>query len=137
MKQLYFINSKPSEQVFSEMGLEVVNNFILCRSVTNEMHDFVMGKITTYDKECIFYDMTKDIGQCSNIFISEIEDNYYSYDCIDGNYLLGLFVKYSLIDKGYLIMEHEEFMEIKDNICLLYTSPSPRDRQKSRMPSSA
>ena len=26
---------------------------------------------------------------------------------------------------------------IKYNICLLYTSPSPRDRQKSRMPSSA
>ena len=24
-----------------------------------------------------------------------------------------------------------------DMICLLYTSPSPRDRQKSRMPSSA
>ena len=26
---------------------------------------------------------------------------------------------------------------IIDNLCLLYTSPSPRDRQKSRMPSSA
>ena len=26
---------------------------------------------------------------------------------------------------------------IKINYCLLYTSPSPRDRQKSRMPSSA
>ena len=25
----------------------------------------------------------------------------------------------------------------KDEDCLLYTSPSPRDRQKSRMPSSA
>ena len=25
----------------------------------------------------------------------------------------------------------------KDRNCLLYTSPSPRDRQKSRMPSSA
>ena len=25
----------------------------------------------------------------------------------------------------------------KDKVCLLYTSPSPRDRQKSRMPSSA
>ena len=25
----------------------------------------------------------------------------------------------------------------KDKPCLLYTSPSPRDRQKSRMPSSA
>ena len=28
-------------------------------------------------------------------------------------------------------------VEITDWICLLYTSPSPRDRQKSRMPSSA
>ena len=26
---------------------------------------------------------------------------------------------------------------IRSKICLLYTSPSPRDRQKSRMPSSA
>ena len=26
---------------------------------------------------------------------------------------------------------------LSNNICLLYTSPSPRDRQKSRMPSSA
>ena len=26
---------------------------------------------------------------------------------------------------------------LTNNICLLYTSPSPRDRQKSRMPSSA
>ena len=26
---------------------------------------------------------------------------------------------------------------IRNYICLLYTSPSPRDRQKSRMPSSA
>ena len=28
-------------------------------------------------------------------------------------------------------------LSVIDNICLLYTSPSPRDRQKSRMPSSA
>ena len=27
--------------------------------------------------------------------------------------------------------------ELMDIVCLLYTSPSPRDRQKSRMPSSA
>ena len=30
-----------------------------------------------------------------------------------------------------------EFEKSVDNVCLLYTSPSPRDRQKSRMPSSA
>ena len=27
--------------------------------------------------------------------------------------------------------------DVQEVICLLYTSPSPRDRQKSRMPSSA
>ena len=31
----------------------------------------------------------------------------------------------------------EKYIEILGNTCLLYTSPSPRDRQKSRMPSSA
>ena len=30
-----------------------------------------------------------------------------------------------------------EFTIAKNTFCLLYTSPSPRDRQKSRMPSSA
>ena len=31
----------------------------------------------------------------------------------------------------------KEVSKIENNSCLLYTSPSPRDRQKSRMPSSA
>ena len=30
-----------------------------------------------------------------------------------------------------------EFSKVTEDTCLLYTSPSPRDRQKSRMPSSA
>ena len=30
-----------------------------------------------------------------------------------------------------------QFVFITNNSCLLYTSPRPRDRQKSRMPSSA
>ena len=29
------------------------------------------------------------------------------------------------------------FVNVCDNICLLYTSPSPRDVEESRMPSSA
>ena len=38
------------------------------------------------------------------------------------------------------VQEHGSFGTVAfqlDGICLLYTSPSPRDRQKSRMPSSA
>ena len=37
----------------------------------------------------------------------------------------------------YAFYKHATFDKTQFNICLLYTSPSPRDRQKSRMPSSA
>ena len=33
--------------------------------------------------------------------------------------------------------EEDFLLELLSHSCLLYTSPSPRDRQKSRMPSSA
>ena len=36
--------------------------------------------------------------------------------------------------RQYIVME---YVEGSSGACLLYTSPSPRDRQKSRMPSSA
>ena len=31
----------------------------------------------------------------------------------------------------------QEIVEVNPNACLLYTSPSPRDKRQSRMPSSA
>ena len=37
---------------------------------------------------------------------------------------------------GVMVLAHAEMLAAIQ-ICLLYTSPSPRDRQKSRMPSSA
>ena len=36
-----------------------------------------------------------------------------------------------------MIKQRKDSIEQFDKGCLLYTSPSPRDRQKSRMPSSA
>ena len=39
-------------------------------------------------------------------------------------------------NRDFRVIEGGEDTDITDN-CLLYTSPSPRDRQKSRMPSSA
>ena len=38
---------------------------------------------------------------------------------------------------GETVLESLDKISEKVDICLLYTSPSPRDRQKSRMPSSA
>ena len=43
----------------------------------------------------------------------------------------------SLSARYYTDEEVAVFHAQRDKACLLYTSPSPRDRQKSRMPSSA
>ena len=42
-----------------------------------------------------------------------------------------------LIELSLYIRKDKAIIKVTDNGCLLYTSPSPRDRQKSRMPSSA
>ena len=45
--------------------------------------------------------------------------------------------------KGVLELQEQFHVQVQERVaaererCLLYTSPSPRDRQKSRMPSSA
>ena len=36
-----------------------------------------------------------------------------------------------------MVQSRDRILDIGKETCLLYTSPSPRDRQKSRMPSSA
>ena len=41
------------------------------------------------------------------------------------------------IFSSHLTFDENVEMQDKQSNCLLYTSPSPRDRQKSRMPSSA
>ena len=42
-----------------------------------------------------------------------------------------------LVNSAYHINCADHFSGVYTSNCLLYTSPSPRDRQKSRMPSSA
>ena len=47
-------------------------------------------------------------------------------------------LKESIIEEASRLEKAENIEENESaNTCLLYTSPSPRDRQKSRMPSSA
>ena len=60
-------------------------------------------------------------------------------DLLDWDHRIGLaFSKQHDNMKKHQMLDMERF---NDNLiaqtCLLYTSPSPRDRQKSRMPSSA
>ena len=46
-------------------------------------------------------------------------------------------VQYALMDGDTILVSGQKGVFAKGSDCLLYTSPSPRDRQKSRMPSSA
>ena len=48
-----------------------------------------------------------------------------------------IFFPYLEKNKIDTIVDMGDTFDNRRNICLLYTSPSPRDREKSRMPSSA
>ena len=40
-------------------------------------------------------------------------------------------------DKRLILPDNPTLRDFQDYVCLLYTSPSPRDTERSRMPSSA
>ena len=87
--------------------------------------DFVMGmahrgRLNT---------LTNIFGKSAKDIFSEFDGKDYEQDIFDGD------VKYHL---GWTsCRKTDSGKEININICLLYTSPSPRDRTRSRMPSSA
>jgi UDP-N-acetylmuramate dehydrogenase len=62
----------------------------------------------------------------SKIDVKIVDENSYNGEIIIGR------ASNSLVCGGNI-----SILDDKYNFCLLYTSPSPRDRQKSRMPSSA
>ena len=72
----------------------------------------------------------------NNLKIVKIDKNKTLF-----NYEKKILIKELVLDLklGYYDFEKEKPQKVKFNldVCLLYTSPSPRDRQKSRMPSSA
>ena len=67
--------------------------------------------------------------------LSKYAERYVLRSCSEGGYL-GInavdqrIESQASLDSAWIFHSH-------DGACLLYTSPSPRDRQKSRMPSSA
>ena len=75
------------------------------------------------------------------IVFEEIVDTM-KYNPIQKNYVLPKLVSFTFsngINQQLILdkIKDDSLIFKKVNNCLLYTSPSPRDRQKSRMPSSA
>ena len=87
---------------------------------------------------------TSNIGQTELFQIAVVEQNrtFYSLTMDD----LDVDGEYNFTVRGFTVdgpgnvsvaMRYQPERPNTPNTCLLYTSPSPRDRQKSRMPSSA
>ena len=97
--------------------------------------DFVRDKdaVTATLLACEIVAYTKAQGSS---FYEKLLDLYVAHDCYKEHLV-------SLVKKGIEGAEEikQMMIDLRENplteICLLYTSPSPRDRQKSRMPSSA
>ena len=108
-----------------------------------------------FDQEKLeFEDILSGISNIGpeNLGLIKANEGYISFswnsnkdiDILQSDVLFTL--KFKALSKGQLstsihinsaITTAEAYDAVLDNICLLYTSPSPRDRTRSRMPSSA
>ena len=88
--------------------------------------------------ECIqpMYNLVKRQAEVEILPLAEAENlGVIPYSPLGAGILTGKYGSNHKPESGRLI-ENQTY-KIRYNACLLYTSPSPRDRQKSRMPSSA
>ena len=101
-------------------------------------------KITTSKKPNLILNVDGAIATCfvdllrhSKAFTDEEAQEYTEIGALNGLFVLGRTVGFigHFLDQRRL--KQGLYRHPWDDICLLYTSPSPRDRQKSRMPSSA
>ena len=96
-------------QLTSKDGNMVVD-FYPVKFATGEIHNRLMLKVVTF------------MGTTQSKSYINKKDFQYEFDSRTHGY-------------GYQVTDESMIPQLFN--CLLYTSPSPRDRQKSRMPSSA
>ena len=107
--------------------------------------EFVRGAQTTSSTKAPPGSLAKDWTSCSCLFgdprgvlVKGAVVRLKTQDAFSGEY--GDVEKYDDVQRKWLVRLHRREVAIAPmsfSYCLLYTSPSPRDRQKSRMPSSA
>src|SRR5665811_1965826 len=110
-------------------------------NLTNSSVVFSAGmnpRLYSYLENCKEFDVNEDGGFTKKVII-KVSD--YRSALIQGKYLAkkGIWVSEFRIESGLNCGGHAFATDgyLLGPICLLYTSPSPRDRTRSRMPSSA
>ena len=99
------------------------------------------GAITLYtNRMCPYAQRVAIALEHSGLQHDKVEVDLYGSKGFTKKDLKAVETQAGLSPKGYipvLSIDDETLRESTACVCLLYTSPSPRDRQKSRMPSSA
>ena len=102
--------------------------------------DYGKGEFGNKKHEHTFIELVQELDQVDEIYrfrISSIEPNLLKNETIDFVAQSNKFVPHFHIPLQSGSNKTLAQMKRRYRNCLLYTSPSPRDRQKSRMPSSA
>ena len=93
------------------------------------------------DKIFVYEDPNYDNSEIFSIFGEVNKPGYYplteGLQLADAVRRAGGITENGSINNISLIAEFESFDQQSNKVCLLYTSPSPRDVEESRMPSSA
>ena len=88
--------------------------------------------VSCTEQQCIINGTTTDVKDGDYMYIADLNDNTY----LDSAVVMNGKFRFELPKASEEDFLPKKIVTALGN-CLLYTSPSPRDRQKSRMPSSA
>ena len=115
----------PDKELSSEIAKRI-NSFQITRPKASLIH---------LDKNEGFHPIPASCIQAMKRAADDLSqpESFHGYCPPEGyNFLIEAVLKHEYASRGIALDSNEIFIS-----CLLYTSPSPRDRQKSRMPSSA
>ena len=117
----FILPNKPMYRIFEINDLEEINGFT-GYYIIQEKYDGVRIQVHKFDDKVSIYtnrgrDITDKMGDCVKFF----EDKDFK----------------DLILDGEAVLYQDDDPLVRSDTCLLYTSPSPRDVEESRMPSSA
>ena len=93
-------------------------------------------EISTYELS-VFAVLSFFAGTFASIYISRLFDVIHAWRIVNEAILSILWLLTKITEDMAFLQELKLKQMRESGFCLLYTSPSPRDRQKSRMPSSA
>ena len=149
-KSFYYevVGSEPYDEMEMPSSISIELNTELDDVIEDSVEKHPVVNSARMDSEAAKYDVNAQVGQThpdvngelSYLFSDKREDiggsitDARAVVRLNWNFSLGKRGDFSIKQKQF---EHKEMLARQEEICLLYTSPSPRDQRGSRMPSSA